>query len=86
MQLEEKNKIYLSLKNEYEESERDYKNRLIIKDELIQSLRKELELIKLERNDKIGQMHGIYRENKFAKFNFRKSAVFNIYLDAFSSK
>jgi hypothetical protein len=64
----------MSLKSDYQESEKISLKKLQEKDNLIESLRRELDLMKSERNDNINQMQNVLRD-KFSKFNNRKGPV-----------
>lgn len=80
--IKEKNDIIDKIQTEYSDAEKLYNKVLKEKELIIDNLRRELDLMKCERNESINQMHNIFKEigvdagkNKFAIFNLRKGGV-----------
>lgn len=78
VQLKEKEIILNRLREEFNDSEKDFECKLKEKDLIIENLRKELDMMKCERNESINQMQNIFKgvdgaKNKFTIFNLRKA-------------
>lgn len=69
--LNEQENILTIMKEEYVYTENSLKAIIKEKDEQLDSVRKELEYLKSERNDNFHQMQYLMKDNKFAMFNVR---------------
>jgi hypothetical protein len=77
--LKEKDEMLIRLKEELNEADKIYNQKLKEKDLVIEDLRKELELIKKDRNDNKNnlQIRGETVINKMGIFNLRQSVIQN---------
>jgi hypothetical protein len=83
LKIEEKENLLKKLQEEYSDSEKYFNTVLKEKDFVIENLKRELEIVKCEKNENYNKMQNLFKEmgvnvnneSKFAIFNRRKGVI-----------